>query len=220
MPGDAMPGDAMPGDAMVEKKKTRIKIRNEEKILEAALKLFSAFGFHGTTMEKIAELADMSQPNLHNYFKTKADLYEAVLNDILTLWVDPLGNLDVEGDPETELRQYIFKKIEMARKYPEASRIFAGEMLQGAPILMHHLKGQVRMKVKAFATVIESWARQGKIRPVDPVHLVFMIWASTQHYADFMPQIRAVMDVARLNKADYDAAAESICSIIVNGLKP
>ena len=206
--------------SMIEKKKTRIKIRNEEKILEAALKLFSAYGFHGTTMEKIAELADMSQPNLHNYFKTKADLYEAVLNDILTLWVDPLGNLDVEGDPETELRHYIVKKIEMARKYPEASRIFAGEMLQGAPILMHHLKGQVRMKVKAFATVIESWVRQGKIRPVDPVHLIFMIWGSTQHYADFMPQIRAVMDVSRLNKADYDAAADSICSIIVNGLKP
>jgi TetR/AcrR family transcriptional regulator len=206
--------------SMIEKKKTRIKIRNEEKILEAALKLFAAYGLHGTTMEKIAELADMSQPNLHNYFKTKADLYEAVLNDILTVWVDPLGNLDVEGDPATELRLYIVKKVEMARKYPEASRIFAGEMLQGAPILMHHLKGQVRMKVKAFSTVIESWVRQGKIRPVDPVHLIFMIWASTQHYADFMPQIRAVMDVARLNKADYDAAADSICSIIIGGLTP
>lgn len=205
---------------MTEKKKTRIKIRNEEKILEAALKLFSAYGFHGTTMERIAELADMSQPNLHNYFKTKADLYEAVLNDILTVWVDPLGSLDVEGDPETELRRYIVKKVEMARRYPEASRIFAGEMLQGAPILMHHLKGQVRMKVKAFSTVIESWVRAGKIRPVDPMHLVFMIWASTQHYADFLPQIRAVMDVARLTKADYDEAADSICSIIVNGLKP
>lgn len=212
---------SMPGsEGMIEKKKTRIKIRNEEKILEAALKLFSAFGFHGTTMEKIAELADMSQPNLHNYFKTKADLYEAVLNDILTVWVDPLGNLDVDGDPEAELRRYIVKKVEMARKYPEASRIFAGEMLQGAPILMHHLRGQVRMKVKAFSTVIESWVRQGKIRAVDPVHLIFMIWASTQHYADFMPQIRAVMDVPRLNKSDYDAAADSICSIIVNGLKP
>ncbi len=206
--------------AVVEKKKTRIKIRNEEKILEAALKLFSAFGFHGTTMEKIAELADMSQPNLHNYFKTKADLYEAVLNDILTIWVDPINNLDVDGDPETELRHFIGKKIEMARRYPEASRIFAGEMLQGAPILMHHLKGQVRMKVKAFSTVIESWVRQGKLRPVDPVHLVFMIWASTQHYADFMPQIRAVMDVARLNKNHYDAAAESICAIILGGLLP
>lgn len=204
---------------MIEKKKTRIKIRNEEKILEAALKLFSTFGFHGTTMEKIAELADMSQPNLHNYFKTKADLYEAVLNDILDIWVDPLGNLDVEGDPETELRQYIAKKVEMARKYPEASRIFAAEMLQGAPILMHHLKGQVRMKVKAFSTVIESWGRQGKIRQVDPVHLIFMIWASTQHYADFLPQIRAVMDVARLNKAQYDAAADSISTIIIGGLR-
>ena len=204
---------------MIEKKKTRIKIRNEEKILEAALKLFSTFGFHGTTMEKIAELADMSQPNLHNYFKTKADLYEAVLNDILTIWVDPISSLDVEGDPEAELRQYIAKKVEMARKYPEASRIFAAEMLQGAPILMHHLKGQVRMKVKAFATVIESWIRQGKIRQVDPVHLIFMIWASTQHYADFLPQIRAVMDVARLNKAQYDEAAESISKIIIGGLR-
>ena len=209
-----------PGGGMTEKKKTRIKIRNEEKILEAALKLFSSYGFHGTTMEKIAELADMSQPNLHNYFKTKADLYEAVLDDILTVWVDPLGSLDVEGDPETELRRYIVKKVEMARRYPEASRIFAGEMLQGAPILMHHLKAHVRMKVKAFSTVIESWVRAGKIRPVDPMHLVFMIWGSTQHYADFLPQIRAVMDVARLTKADYDAAADSICSIIVNGLKP
>ena len=207
------------GPPMIEKKKTRIKIRNEEKILEAALKLFSTFGFHGTTMEKIAELADMSQPNLHNYFKTKADLYEAVLNDILTIWVDPISSLDVEGDPEAELRQYIAKKVEMARKYPEASRIFAAEMLQGAPILMHHLKGQVRMKVKAFATVIESWIRQGKIRQVDPVHLIFMIWASTQHYADFLPQIRAVMDVARLNKAQYDDAAESISSIIISGLR-
>ena len=207
------------GPPMIEKKKTRIKIRNEEKILEAALKLFSTFGFHGTTMEKIAELADMSQPNLHNYFKTKADLYEAVLNDILTIWVDPISSLDVEGDPEAELRQYIAKKVEMARKYPEASRIFAAEMLQGAPILMHHLKGQVRMKVKAFATVIESWIRQGKIRQVDPVHLIFMIWASTQHYADFLPQIRAVMDVARLNKAQYDEAAESISKIIIGGLR-
>jgi TetR/AcrR family transcriptional regulator len=205
---------------MIEKKKTRIKIRNEEKILEAALKLFSTFGFHGTTMEKIAELADMSQPNLHNYFKTKADLYEAVLNDILTIWVDPISSLDVEGDPETELRHYIAKKVEMARKYPEASRIFAAEMLQGAPILMHHLKGQVRMKVKAFSTVIESWVRQGKIRPVDPLHLIFMIWASTQHYADFLPQIRAVMDVGRLNKAHYDQAAESISCIIIGGLRP
>ena len=211
---------ATSGGALVEKKKTRIKIRNEEKILEAALKLFSAYGLHGTTMEKIAELADMSQPNLHNYFKTKADLYEAVLNDILTVWVDPLSNLDVDGEPEAELRRYIVKKIEMARRYPEASRIFAGEMLQGAPILMHHLKGQVRMKVKAFSTVIESWVRQGKLRPVDPVHLIFLIWASTQHYADFMPQIRAVMDVARLNKSHYDAAAESICAIILGGLLP
>jgi len=205
---------------MTEKKMTRIKARNEAKILEAAQKLFAAHGFHGTTIEKIAELSDMSQPNFHNYFKTKADVYEAVLNNTLTVWIDPLDALDVEADPEAELRRYIVQKIELARKYPEASRIFANEMLQGAPILMPHLKGHVRDKVQAFAAVIETWSRQGKIRPIDPVHLIFMIWGTTQHYADFLPQIRAVLGVPRLNKTHFDQAAESICEIVINGLKP
>jgi len=205
---------------MSEKKKTRIKIRNEAKILDAAQKLFAAHGFHGTTIEKIAEAADMSQPNLHNYFKTKADLYKTVLSNMLEIWLDPLNSLDVEAEAEVELRRYITQKIEMARLYPEASRIFAGEMLRGAPVLSAHLKGDVRDKVLAFSQVIDSWVKQGKIRPVDPIHLIFMIWGTTQHYADFLPQIRAVLGVPRLNKGHFDAAAESICAIILEGVKP
>jgi TetR/AcrR family transcriptional regulator len=205
---------------MVEQKRSRIKIRNEAKILDAAQKMFAAYGFHGATIEKIAELSDMSQPNLHNYFKTKAELYEAVLNDTLEIWFTPIASLNVEGDPLLELRHYITEKVEMTRKYPEASRIFASEMLQGAPILMPHLKGLVRNKVQEFARVIEAWIAQGKIRPVDPTHLIFMIWATTQHYADFMPQVKAVLGTARLGKSHYDAAAETICAVICEGLRP
>lgn len=204
---------------MIDKKRTRIKIRNEARILEAAQKIFAANGFHGTTIEKIAELCDMSQPNLHNYFKTKLDLYQAVLHNTLEIWVDPINKLNVDGDPEKELRAYIAKKIEMARKYPDSSRIFAGEMLQGAPVLMPLLRSHVRGMVVSFSSVIESWVAQGKIRPVEPVHLLFMIWSTTQHYADFMPQIKAVMGLTRLTKAHYDQAARSISSIILDGLK-
>jgi TetR/AcrR family transcriptional regulator len=204
---------------MVPKSKTRIKIRNEAKIIEAAQTLFAAHGYHGTAIEKIAEMAEMSQPNFHNYFKTKADLYEAVLNNTLNIWVGLIDNLDVNGDPERELRRYIVQKIAMARKYPEASRIFAGEMLQGAPVMMPHLKGMVRRKVLDFSAVIETWSRQGRIRAVDPAHLIFLIWGATQHYADFLPQIKAVLGLPRLKKSHFEAAAESIFAMIFNGLR-
>ncbi len=205
---------------MIEKRRTRIQIRNEEKIQQAALVVFSAYGFHGATIEKIANLADMSQPNLHNYFKTKADLYIAVLDKTLETWLRPLGGLDAGGDPAMELRRYITKKMEMSRQYPEASRIFASEMLQGAPMLGSHLKDRVKTVVDEFGLVIQQWVSEGKLVEINPFHLIFLIWGATQHYADFLPQVTAVMDKSRLTKADYAEASHSITEIILGGLIP
>jgi TetR/AcrR family transcriptional regulator len=205
---------------MTEKQRSRIQIRNEAKILGAAQQVFAAYGFHGATVEKVAELSDMSQPNLHNYFKTKAALYEAVLDQTLDIWLDLIDGLDESGDPHKELRRYITQKVELARKYPEASRIFAGEILQGAPVLMTALQTRVRPKVRDFVRVIEAWIAQGKIRPIDATHLIFLIWGATQHYADFVPQIMAVSGLKRLNKAYFDTAADSIASLILRGLTP
>lgn len=204
---------------MDEKKPSRIQIRNGKRILEAGEKVFAQYGYHGATLDKVAALADMSQPNLHHYFRTKADLYIAVLNELLSVWLTPLGKLDADGDPATELRTYITRKMELTRKFPGASRVFAHEMLLGAPMLETHLTTQVKDAVDASAKVISTWIAAGKLRPVDPVHLVFMIWASTQHYADFMPQVRAVTG-KRLVKADYDAACDTICTVVLQGVLP
>jgi len=205
---------------MPEKKRTRIQIRNEEKILEAAQSVFAAYGFHGATVEKVAALADMSQPNLHHYFKTKADLYIAVLDRTLDIWIEPLGGLDPNGDPATELSNYIGQKMDMARRHPIASRLFANEMLQGAPILEPHLKGRVKAAVEDWVVVVRQWTAAGKLRDVDPYHLIFMIWATTQHYSDFLPQVRTVMGVSRFTKAHFEAAKTSIIDIILSGLIP
>jgi TetR/AcrR family transcriptional regulator len=205
---------------MLEKKRTRIQIRNEEKILEAAQSVFAAYGFHGATVEKVAALADMSQPNLHHYFKTKADLYIAVLDRTLDIWIEPLGGLDPNGDPATELSNYIGQKMDMARRHPIASRLFANEMLQGAPILEPHLKSRVKAAVEDWVVVVRLWIRAGKLRDVDPYHLIFMIWATTQHYSDFLPQVRAVMGVSRFTKAHFEAAKTSIVDIVLRGLIP
>ncbi len=159
---------------------SRLKLRNAAKIIDAAQHVFSVYGFHGATIDKVAARAGMSQPNLHNYFKTKADLYTAVLDQTLTLWLDLIDDLDAEGDPFVELRRYIAQKMELSRRFPEASRVFANEVLQGAPVLKAMLKTRVRANVRHFAEVIEGWAAAGRIRAVDPYHLVFLIWSATQ----------------------------------------
>lgn len=198
---------------------SRLKLRNAAKILDAAQYIFAAYGYHGATIDKVAERAGMSQPNLHNYFKTKADLYSAVLDQTLTLWLDLIDDLDADGDPLAELRRYIAQKMELSRRFPEASRVFANEILQGAPVLKTLLKTRVRANVRHFAEVVEGWVAAGKIRAVDPYHLVFLIWSATQHYADFGAQIRAIMDVPKLTKAHFAAAEESISGLITAALR-
>jgi len=200
--------------------KTRIQARNEARILDAAQEIFAEAGFRGATVDQIAAKAGMSKPNLHYYFKRKRDLYVAVLRRTLDLWLEPLEELDPEGDPEKELRHYIARKLYLSRVNPMASRVFANEILQGAPLLGDYLAGDLRALVRRKAEVIRHWIAAGKINPVDPYHLIFLIWAATQHYADFAPQVTAVTGVKKLSEKHFDAVEESLCQIIFHGLLP
>jgi len=200
------------------RQKTRIQRKNEQKILNSAEEIFARYGYHGATIDKIAEKACMSKPNLHYYFKRKKDLYLAVLTRTLEIWLAPLSELDAEGDPEQELRRYIVDKVQMSRRQPMASRLFANEILQGAPFVKPYLVTELRELVNRKTTVLSSWIAAGKLHPIDPLHLIFLIWAGTQHYADFEPQIKAVMNVSRLSRRHYEEAADALSRIILRGV--
>jgi TetR/AcrR family transcriptional regulator len=202
------------------KKKTRITLRNEEKIVDAAQGVIAEFGFHGATIDLIAERAGISKPNLHYYFPTKVDLQIAALKRTLNVWVDSLAKLDPQGDPAEQLSRYIAEKVEMARQNPVASRVFANEILRGAPLLNDYLRTDLRALVTQKARVIQSWIDQGKLAPVEPVQLVFLIWAATQHYADFAPQVRAVLGVKSLTPDFFQEVETSLCNIVLRGILP
>jgi TetR/AcrR family transcriptional regulator len=201
------------------KKRTRIQAVNSERLLDAALDVFSAYGFRGATVDQIAEKAGMSKPNLHYYFRRKKDLYLAVLSRTLEMWLKPLHEIAADGDPETEIRRYVEAKIDLSRRYPSASRLFASEVLQGAPMLMPLLETRVRALVDEKAAVIRGWARDGRIADIDPYHLVFMIWAMTQHYADFAVQIQAIKGRARLDEAFFAEAKRNVYALLRDGLR-
>lgn len=200
--------------------KTRIQTINEARILDAAKRVFAEHGFRGATVDEIAQRAEMSKPNLLYYFKNKKALYRAVLERTLDVWLEPLRALDAAGDPETELRRYIASKIEASRQDPEASRVFASEMLRGAPLLMDHLRGDLRHLVERKVAVVEQWIEEGRLAPVDPIHLIFMIWATTQHYADFAVQVRAVWGRKTLHKKDFERIDDAVSGVILRGVLP
>ncbi len=201
-------------------RKSRIKTMNEGLILEAALDLFSRFGFRGTTLDQIAGRAEMSKPNLLYYFKSKEDIYEAVLEKTLAEWLAPLTGLDEDGEPIEEIRKYVAAKIALSERNPKASRLFATEILQGAPSVAGVLSGPLKKIVDRKARTIRKWISQGRLAPVDPYHLIFMIWAVTQHYADFEVQIRAVLGERALGRKHFDAAEATIMAVLMEGLRP
>ncbi len=200
--------------------RTRIQREKRDIILDAALDVFSAHGFRGATIDQIADAAGMSKPNLLYYFKNKESIFQNLIHRLLDTWLDPLKELDAKGDPQVELRGYIRRKIEMSRDYPRESRLFANEILQGAPRIMDMLENELKPLVDEKAEVIRGWMRQGKLVTADPYHLIFSIWSTTQHYADFDVQVRAVLGPDRGGEGRFEDAARFLETLLFEGLKP
>lgn len=200
--------------------KTRIQREKQDRILEAALEVFSVNGFRGATIDQIAEAAGMSKPNLLYYFPRKDEVYQRLIAELLTMWLAPLQEMDAEGDPIPEIRSYIRRKLEMARDFPRESRLFANEILQGAPRIVGMLEGDLKSLVDEKAKVITGWMDAGRLNRADPYHLIFSIWATTQHYADFDVQVRAVLGKDRNGDGRFHDAALYLEQLFMHGLQP
>lgn len=178
---------------MTSRPRTRIQTKNSEAILEAALEVFSSQGFRGATLDQIADVAGLSKPNLLYYFPSKEAMHRALLTRMLDTWLDPLREMDAGGDPVAEVLGYVRRKIELSRDYPRESRLFANEILQGGPRIREAIEGDLKALVDEKAAVLAGWMDQGRIARLPPHHLIFSVWALTQHYADFDMQVRAVL---------------------------
>lgn len=196
----------------------RIRQKNEQIIIAAAEAEFAFQGFKGATMNNIAERAGLPKSNIHYYFKNKLQLYAEVLSNIIDLWDSALNELDASLEPADALRAYISKKMQFSHDFPLASRVFAKEILSGAPRLTEFFNADYQAWFKRKTEVFHQWAQQGKIDPIEPAHIIFLIWSATQHYADFHVQIAAAMGKPQLTDADFHAATESLNQIIIRGI--
>lgn len=199
---------------------TRIQKANRERILDSALDVFSSEGFRGATIDQIAQSAGMSKPNLLYYFPSKEDVHRELITRLMDTWLEPLHALNPEGDPLVEVKTYVMHKLEMARNFPRESRLFANEMVRGAPMIGEFLLGPLNDLVNEKVDLIGRWVDEGRLAKVDPRHLIFSIWATTQHYADFDVQVRAVLGGGDAVENRFDDAAVFLDHLYTRTLAP
>ena len=194
--------------------KGQIRKSNENRILGAAEKVFARAGFSGATMAAIATASGLPKANLHYYFGSKDVLYRAVLARTLGDWLAPAQGITADADPRTALEQYIRVKMALSAQRPDGSKVFANEMLHGAPVVKTILKTELRPLIVEKSAVIQGWIDAGRMAPVDATHLFFTIWAATQTYADFDIQIQAVLG-EEANHADaQERAIQHVLSVV------
>lgn len=186
-------------------------------ILVAAKAEFAQYGFEGARMQRVADRAGLPKPNIHYHFKSKQQLYLAVLERIIESWNLAFDQVSETSDPAEALEAFIRQKLKQAQQDPTASRLFANEMIQGAPNLKHYLNTSMRSWVQDRALVIKQWIRAGKIRDVDPERLIFLIWSATQHYADFQVQALCLLNRAEFDDNVLTETADFLVTFILQG---
>ncbi|MEJ5219619.1 TetR/AcrR family transcriptional regulator [Cognatishimia sp. D5M38] len=191
---------------------------SETLILAAAEKVFAEAGYGGATMQLIADLAGLPKANLHYYFPTKEALYRQVVENIFQIWLEAADAFDEADGPREGLGAYIDAKMEISRRQPAGSKVWAFEVMHRAPIIQDYLETTLMEWTKGRAQLIQGWIEEGLMDPIDPQILLNMIWATTQHYADFSHQIEVLNGSEPLSDAQWAAAKADVKNIILKGL--
>ena len=194
------------------------RLESERMIMVAAEKVFAEAGFGGATMQLIADVAGLPKANLHYYFPTKEALYRRVVQDIFQVWLKAADIFDQASGPVEGIGAYIDAKMEISRRHPAGSKVWASEVMHGAPVIQDYLENTLEQWTNGRITVIQSWIDRGLMAPIDPRHLLYMVWATTQHYADFGHQIETLNNSEPLTDAQWQAATDSVKTIILKGI--
>jgi len=198
--------------------KKEIREGNERLILRAAENVFAEAGFGGATMQLIADMAGLPKANLHYYFPTKESLYRQVVQSIFQDWLKAADTFDHAPGPIEGIGAYIDAKMEISRKHPAGSKVWASEVMHRAPVIQDYLETTLTEWTDGRMAVIQRWIDAGQMDAVDPRHLLYMLWATTQHYADFGHQIETLNGGKPFSDTQWEAAKASVKSIILRGI--
>lgn len=219
-PAAKAPQDAPPDDDAPPRAPTASRLLKEQAILQEAENHFAQFGFEGASLENIAAAIGISRHNLLYYFPSKESLYQRVLDDVMTQWLDGMDELSHSAEPQEALRRYIRAKLRYSRERPQGAKVFTKEVIAGAPRYGKAIVERVGPLLRTEVRTFERWAREGRIAKVHFTHLMFIIWSVTQAYAEQEAQFALLLGRPALTERDYAHAEELIVRMVLSALEP
>ena len=199
----------------LRRRKAHIRETNEAHLLACAEAVFAERGLEGASTAMIAERAGLPKANLHYYFPTKLALYRRVLEDLFEDWHRAADTFESSDDPVEAIGGYVRTKMELSRRRPLGSKVWASEIIHGAVHMQDILNERVKPWLETRVIVIDGWIARGLLAPTDAQTLMFMIWATTQHYADFDAQIRALKGKRALSQKAFDTSTEEVVKLVI-----
>lgn len=191
--------------------------KKETRILRATEKLLATRGFHGTRMDDIARAANLPRPNLYYYFSTKRQIYRRIITELRSEWIKAFEQITTEREPKEAISDYIREKIEYSKRHPVASKIFSKEIIRGSDMLTAEEVEEIKALTDEKCAVIESWIKAGKMDAIDPRYFFFLLWGTTQYYADFEQLIKNVLGVKKLTAEHFETGVETVTHIVLKG---
>lgn len=202
------------------KPRTDLAERREEvgdRIRAAAISEFASNGLLGASTQRIADRAGITKTRLHYYISSKEELYQDALEHVTGAWVDLFDVISTTESPRAFIASYIDQKLRFCLDHPDMVRLFAKEVMRGAPMLLDRFK-RSRDTMQRAAALINGWADAGLIRRVDPVLLQFHIWAMTEHYALRQSEVQFMLGLTSPDDLDIDLVVREMTAFVSAGL--
>jgi len=147
----------------------------EDKILEAAKKVFVRNGLDGTTMQQIADEAQINKSLLHYYYRTKQKLFGTVLRYAFKFVVPQMKDILNSDDPIfRKIERLVSEYIDLLMKNSLVPAFIFHEINRDPDSIVQILK-DAGITPKLFIDVFDDEIRKGTIRPIDPRHLVISL---------------------------------------------
>ncbi|MCP4757505.1 MAG: TetR/AcrR family transcriptional regulator [Proteobacteria bacterium] len=184
-----------------------------ERILEAALNLFSENGFHATTTRKIAQRADVNEVTLFRLFKSKMDLFKEILQQVRRVGLDADDLVGRTMEPEEAVRYVVLNMLETLETHPLEYRILQHAILDEVEgfeneFIIRNLTMVQEFLIKAF----EVLQQEGKVHTHEsPEIMAALLITSTTGVVNG----RILMKKAPFHKLDREALCEHIINLFL-----
>lgn len=180
---------------------------SEERIKEAARKVFLKKGFDGTTSRDIAEEADMNIALTNYYFRSKEKLFLEIFKDLLTLYFQKtLDILNNDLDFKSKINEVIDHTFEMVRNEPDLCNFIVNEVHKSPERLLPDLSFVRQIRHTRFEQQLKEEISKGNIRPIGIENIIPMLCGYIQFI--FMGK-NMHMKIFEVNEEQFDAYASN-----------